>query len=101
MSCCGNKRAAYTQASTGQTPQRSAGQITGQPPARLGHALTPVSIKMWTDLHFVNTGEAPLTVSGAVTGKLYRWAGKGDVQVVDYRDASTLRYQLKVLKRIK
>lgn len=93
MSCCGNKRAAYTQG------QAAAG--TRQSPATAGRALTPVSSKMWTDLHFANTGEAPVTVSGPITGKIYRWAGKDDVQVVDYRDAGALRYQLKVLKRVR
>ncbi|HWK02123.1 MAG TPA: hypothetical protein VNS58_00730 [Puia sp.] len=88
MSCCGNKRTAFS-------------QPTAHPPTAAGRALTPVSLKMWTDLHFANTGEAPVTVSGPVTGKLYRWAGNGDIQVVDYRDAGALRHQLKVLKRVK
>jgi hypothetical protein len=76
MSCCGNKRAV----------QRT---------------IPPVSTKMWTDLHFENTGESAITAIGIVTGKHYRWAGKGDIQVVDYRDAGALRHHLKVLKRVK
>lgn len=90
MSCCGNKRAAYVQ-----------GGSSGQAIAGASSAVAPVSLKMWTDLHFANTGEAPLTVSGATTGRLYRWAGKGDIQVVDYRDAGAIRHQWKVLKRVK
>jgi len=85
MSCCGNKRAAYT---------------SGQTSAGASRPRTPVSEKMWTDLHFANTGDTPLMVTGSITGRIYRWAGKGDIQVVDYRDAGALRYQWKVLRRV-
>lgn len=86
MSCCGNKRAAFAQ---------------GQTVGAASRTMTPVSTKMWTDLRIINTGEPAVSAIGSLTGKYYRWTGKDDIQVVDYRDAGTLRYQLPALKRVK
>jgi hypothetical protein len=55
---------------------------------------------MWADLYFENTGDAPLTVKGNITGKLYRWSGKGLLQAVDFRDADALRPYAAVLKKV-
>lgn len=62
--------------------------------------LSPVASKMWADLHFEHTGDSPVTLSGAITGKLYHWAVKGAVQAVDYRDARRLGPYHRVLKRV-
>lgn len=73
MSCCGDKRAAYTQQASNSPAQPATGYV---PP------------KMWPDVHFEYTGETALTVTGNITGGRYQWARKGEVQLVDYRDAS-------------
>lgn len=44
--------------------------------------------KMWPDVNFEYTGKSGLSVTGSVTGKKYRFNHPGDVQLIDYRDAS-------------
>jgi hypothetical protein len=103
MSCCGNKRAAFAQEHASGVARQtgSSEQRVATSPYGLHETFPPVSTKMWTDLHFVNTGELAITAIGAVTGQHYRWTGKGDIQIVDYRDAGALRHQMKILKRVK
>jgi hypothetical protein len=45
---------------------------------------------MWNDIPFEYTGHSSLVIKGYVTGKIYQFAGKGSVQVIDYRDAGGL-----------
>lgn len=54
--------------------------------------------KMWPDVPFEYTGKTALTVIGAVTGSRYRFHLTGDVQLVDYRDASGM-INVPVLKK--
>ncbi len=56
--------------------------------------------KMWPDVSFEYTGKTALSVSGNVSGKNYRFSKSGDVQLVDYRDASSLK-AITVLKMLK
>jgi hypothetical protein len=67
MSCCGNKREALVQ-------QQAASKT--------------IIIKIREDVLFEYTGETALTVKGSVSRTLYRFAQKGDTQLVDYRDVS-------------
>jgi hypothetical protein len=82
MSCCGNKRTEYAQTIAG----------SGKP------TIEYTSRKMWDDVYFEYTGATALTVTGSITGKRYRFACKGDVQLIDYRDAGGMR-AVPVLKR--
>jgi len=100
MSCCGNKRAAFAQQQAAGGGTRTV-NIAGQAPGSGGRSLTRVTPKMWSDWHFENTGEPAVTLHGAVTGKHYHWAHKGDVQAVDYRDAGPLGQYQAVLKRVR
>jgi hypothetical protein len=43
---------------------------------------------MWQDVNFEYIGKSGLTVTGGVTGRKYRFNHPGDVQLIDYRDAS-------------
>ncbi len=56
--------------------------------------------KMWDDIHFEYTGHSGLTVTGRVTGKKYRFNLPGDIQVIDYRDASGMM-AVPVLQKVK
>jgi hypothetical protein len=56
---------------------------------------------MWADLQFEYIGDTALTMIGPVTGRRYRWTGKGEIQEIDYRDAGGLRPHLHSLKRLK
>jgi hypothetical protein len=98
MSCCGNKRAAYAQQQSANTTRRTVNN-PGLAPAGASHNVLPP--KMWADLHFESISDRALTVIGPVTGRRYRWTAKGDVQIVDYRDAGGLRPHLHSLKRLK
>jgi hypothetical protein len=80
MSCCGNKREELVQ-------QLSSDKIKA-----------PV-IKMWNDVLFEYTGETSLTVKGNVTRTVYRFNTKGDIQLIDYRDASGMM-AVTVLKKL-
>lgn len=85
MCNCGNKRNAFA------APQ----------PSRPGNPamIKPQPAKMWPEASFEYTGNTALTVIGNVTGKRYRFSGKGDVQPVDYRDAGGMM-RVPVLKKI-
>lgn len=83
MCNCGNKRMAFT----GRAP------ATRQAPPD-----KPIAPKMWPDIHFEYTGNTALNITGNVTGKQYRFARKGDLQPVDYRDARGMLH-VAVLKK--
>jgi len=85
MCNCGKKRNAYAD----QSYQLSNG-VTDEQPIN----------KMWTDTYFEYTGKSGLTVTGGVTGKRYRFNHTGDIQLIDYRDASGMM-AVTQLKRVK
>jgi hypothetical protein len=86
MCNCGNKREAL---SSQQSFQLSNMQNIARQKA-----------KMWPDVSFEYTGKTALSVSGNISGKSYRFSKPGDVQLVDYRDASSLSV-IAVLKKLK
>lgn len=44
-----------------------------------------------SDLNFKYTGKTALSVTGSITGKRYRFSFPGNIQTVDYRDATGMR----------
>ena len=54
--------------------------------------------KRVTEMPFEYVGNTGLTVTGSVTGKRYRYAKKGDVVMIDYRDSYAM-LKVPVLKR--
>jgi len=86
MCNCGNKREAFSsqQSLALSNPNKISKQET----------------KMWPDANFEYTGKTALSVKGNISGKNYRFSKQGDVQPVDYRDASSLM-AVPVLKRLK
>jgi hypothetical protein len=55
--------------------------------------------KTWPDINFEYAGKTALTVRGNISGKNYRFSAPGDVQLIDYRDASSLM-AVPVLKKL-
>lgn len=55
---------------------------------------------MWPDTYFQYTGKSALTVTGKITGKNYRFTKPGEMQVIDYRDASGMM-AVPVLKKVR
>jgi hypothetical protein len=94
MSCCGNKRAALAPPLAPEASRRQSTKTVSPvvPPDR--------DQKMWADVHFEHQGAGTLTLTGSLTGRMYRWSGKGTVQAVDFRDAGGLM-QDKLLRRVK
>ncbi|WP_018627285.1 hypothetical protein [Niabella aurantiaca] len=45
---------------------------------------------MWSDVWFEYTGRSAITVKGFITGRIYRFAVRGAVLLVDYRDAAKM-----------
>ncbi|MBC7935785.1 MAG: hypothetical protein H7Y86_10585 [Rhizobacter sp.] len=86
MCNCGNKREALS----------SPGSFQLSVPGNLRQPAT----KMWPDVNFEYTGKTALSVRGTISGKNYRFSRPGDVQLVDYRDASSMT-GVPVLKRWK
>jgi len=86
MCNCGNKREALT--SQDAFLLSSGNNFSG-----------PVT-KMWPDVYFEYTGKTALSVKGTISGKHYRFSRPGDVQLIDYRDASSMR-GVPVLKKLK
>lgn len=84
MCNCGNKRDTITQ-SQSLSVQTAAETST---------------VKIWPDVNFEYTGNSGLSVTGGVTGKKYRFNHPGDIQLIDYRDASGMM-AIPVLKRTK
>jgi len=94
MSCCGNKRAALSPAPAPGAARRQAAKNV--PPV-----ISPdLQQKMWPDIHFEHQGAGTLTLMGSMTGRMYRWSGKGAVQAVDYRDAGGLKHG-SLIRRVK
>lgn len=83
MSCCGKKI-------TGQQINISSDQ---------SGTFIPVT-KMWNDILFEYTGATGLTVKGGISRKVYRFNNAGDVQMIDYRDASGMM-GIPVLKKLR
>ncbi len=64
-----------------------------------GRRYTGGSTEDWKNMLFQYTGKTALTVTGSVTGKLYRFHQTGNIQSVDYRDAPGMR-TVPVLKKV-
>lgn len=75
MCNCGNKRNELT-----QEARPLSNSLAGR------HTIK----KMWPDVQFKYTGGTALTIYGSITGKKYRFVQPNDVQLVDYRDASSM-----------
>ena len=85
MCNCGNKRTDFVQQS-----YKLSNDIIHEDRAK----------KMWDDVHFEYTGHSGLTVTGRVTGEIYRFNFPGDIQLIDYRDASGM-IAVPVLTKVK
>jgi len=85
MCNCGNKRNALNHASH---------------PLSSGVAPEQRYAQLWPDVSFEYTGHSALSVTGSITGKKYRFHHPGDIQTIDYRDASSMM-AVPVLKKIK
>lgn len=93
MSCCGNKRNEYS--------GRSSSGYSSPPSVLLSKISGPAPLsKNSGDASFEYTGENALSVTGSITGKKYRFSGKGDIQVINWRDVSGMM-AVPVLKRVK
>ena len=55
--------------------------------------------KIFEDSYFKYTGNTGLTVKGNITGKVYRFSKGGEVQLIDYRDASAM-FGVPVLQKV-
>lgn len=86
MCNCGNKRENFASAESFQLSSRVNFANPGT--------------KMWPDVSFEYTGKSALSVRGTISGKNYRFSKPGDVQLIDYRDASSMT-GVPVLKRLK
>jgi hypothetical protein len=77
MSCCGNQRSSIRQ----ESPVRHS--VTASPSSASGH---------WTPgaTHFEYTGHGQLTVTGPLTGQVYRFIGPGARVLIHGADASSL-----------
>lgn len=84
MSCCGQKREHWLQ----QT--NDANQLINEDEKR----------KVQPDVYFEYTGETGLTVVGSVTHTRYRFNGKGDRQLIDYRDTAGMM-AVPMLKKVR
>ncbi len=72
--CCGNKRRELV-----KQQQYSHIDVADNTPP-----------KMWFDVPFQYTGETGLTINGLITGKRYRFSHHGDIEIIDYRDVSSM-----------
>ena len=82
MCNCGNKRNEFKQSLSGTVTDER------------------VKSQLWPDVSFEYTGNSGLTLTGGITGKKYRFNHNGDVQLIDYRDASGMM-GIPVLRRLK
>lgn len=85
MCNCGNKRETFASSESFQLSNMNnfSGAVT----------------KMWVDVNFEYTGKTALSVRGTISGKNYRFSKPGDVQQIDYRDASSMM-GVPVLKKL-
>ncbi|MEO6233499.1 MAG: hypothetical protein ABJB11_06030 [Ferruginibacter sp.] len=84
MCNCGNKRAQFA---------------AGQPASLSNRQYEPVKDKMWDDVYFEYTGLTALSITGKISGKQYRFTHSGNMQLVDYRDASGMM-AIPVLRKV-
>jgi hypothetical protein len=84
MCNCGNKRA----------------ELAGSGSFDLSRPVNYTPGKMWEDVNFEYTGKSALSVKGNISGRNYRFSKPGDVQLIDYRDASAMK-TIPVLKMLK
>lgn len=85
MCNCGNKRSEYVNQS-----HKLSNTMPGMQQPK----------KMWADVNFEYTGSSGLTITGGVTGKHYRFNQRGDIRLIDYRDASGMM-AVPVLKKLR
>ena len=83
MSCCGSKRQELMQFNTANSGANES-----------------ISSRTKTDAHFEYTGETGITVIGSVTRNRYRFNGKGNKQLIDYRDAGGMM-AVPMVKKVK
>jgi len=83
MSCCGKKR----------------NELLHQHAFQQIHTTEYNFAPAHADVQFEYTGPTALTATGAVTGKKYRFAHKGNIQAIDYRDAASM-LAIPVLKKV-
>ena len=86
MCNCGNKRNDYADH---EKLKFNSGSPADQQP----------SSKIFEDCYFKYTGNTGLTIKGNITGKIYRFSSVGEVQLIDYRDASAM-IAVPVLKKV-
>lgn len=84
MCNCGNKRNELK-----LSPNKTPGHV----------AIVKNASRHWKDVAFEYTGSTGLVVTGSVTGRRYRFQQSGDVQLIDYRDASAMM-GVPVLKKV-
>lgn len=85
MCNCGNKR----------------NELNHSPTSMSGPVVTTTRHQpTWPDVSFEYTGKTALSVAGNITGKKYRFHHPGDIQLIDYRDASGMM-AIPVLKKTK
>ena len=77
--CCGQKRNDYSNKSQSTNSQSSTSSTS--------------------DVSFEYTGESALSITGSSTGRRYRFNRKGEVQSIDFRDASGMM-AVPVLRRV-
>lgn len=75
MSCCGNKRREWLNAEKKSVASKSIENVPAFPGAEK------------PDKIFEYTGNYPLTIKGAISGKLYKFRFKGEKIKVDYFDS--------------
>jgi hypothetical protein len=89
MPCCGNKR---------QSLQNHESYTVNNPFINR-EEMTPQK-NIIRDVPFEYIGETGLIVNGGVTGRRYRFNHKGEVQLIDYRDAGSMM-AIASLKKVK
>lgn len=84
MCNCGNKRNDFVQHAQPLSNKAASGKTLK---------------KMWVDVKFKYIGNTALSIYGSITGKKYRFAVPNDVQLIDYRDVSSMM-SVSVLKKL-
>lgn len=94
MCNCGKKRQSLKQASTNTAVKSTQNTVSRQQPVRLLQTMLPKKI-----VNFQYTGNTALSITGSITRKNYRFNFPGDIQAIDYNDASAM-LGVPVLKKI-